>query len=134
HVCLRRMEADAVHERIVAHGVTHMCGAPIVLNLLLNDFGKRGIRLPAPVQFALGGAAPPSAVIAHARQTGFEITHLYGLTESYGPSMLCVRQPGWQDLSDDALAQKMARQGVANFAIDDVRVADRDTGRAVAAD
>jgi fatty-acyl-CoA synthase len=124
HVCLRRVQSGAVHERIREHRVTHMCGAPVVMNLLLNDFAKQGITLDAPVHFAVGGAAPPSAVIRRAREIGFRITHLYGLTESYGPSMLCVRQPEWDDLSDGDLALKMARQGVGNYAIDEVRVAN----------
>src|SRR3546814_1438258 len=100
-----------------------MCGAPVVLNMLLNDFHKNGQSLSGPVQFALGGAAPPSPVIRRAQEIGFGITHLYGLTESYGPSTLCVWQNEWAELSTDDLAQKMARQGVGLFAIDDVAVA-----------
>ncbi|MBP6018681.1 MAG: AMP-binding protein [Burkholderiaceae bacterium] len=122
HVCLRKVQADQVLERINAHQVTHMCGAPIVLNMLLGDFHKQGLALKTPVQFALGGAAPPSPVISRAQEIGFQITHLYGLTESYGPSALCVWQDSWQDLSPDELAQKMARQGVGLLGIDGVSV------------
>lgn len=134
HVCLRKVDADAVLARIQAHHVTHMCGAPIVLNLLLNDFHNRGKTLANPVQFALGGAAPPSPVISRAQKIGFTITHLYGLTESYGPSMLCVWQDDWEGLSVDDLASKMARQGVGNFAIDDVQVASLADGSFVPSD
>jgi len=134
HVCLQKVQADAVRALIERHGVSHMCGAPVVLNLLLNEFAQRGARLPAPVQFVLGGAAPPVAVIGHARQAGFEIIHAYGLTETYGPSALCVRQADWDGLDDEALAARMARQGVANFAIDALRVADRATGQALPQD
>ncbi|TEA78609.1 AMP-binding protein [Allopusillimonas ginsengisoli] len=127
HVCLRRVAADAVHERIERHGVSHLCGAPIVLNMLVNDFHRDGKTLSRTVQFAVGGAAPPSTVIRRGKEVGFEITHLYGLTESYGPSMLCVRQPEWNSLPLDDLARKMARQGVGLHAIDEVAVAGSGT-------
>ncbi|NYT39048.1 acyl-CoA synthetase [Allopusillimonas soli] len=123
HVCLRKVQPQTVLDRIRICGVTHMCGAPIVLNMLLNDFHKNGVSLPSSVQFALGGAAPPSAVIRRGRELGFDITHLYGLTETYGPSMLCVRQPEWRSLPLEELAPKMARQGVGLHAIDEVAVA-----------
>ncbi|MBV6307321.1 AMP-binding protein [Candidimonas humi] len=134
HVCLRKVQPDAVLERIRNHGVSHMCGAPVVLNMLLNDFETRGIELDRPVQFALGGAAPPSPVVRRAQKTGFDITHLYGLTETYGPAALCVRQDAWRDLDPDALAQKMARQGVASFAIDEMQVLAMDGSAVVPAD
>src|SRR5690606_6204709 len=114
-------------------GVTHLCGAPIVLNMLLNDFHKNGQSLSVPVQFALGGAAPPSPVIRRAQEIGFRITHLYGLTESYGPSALCVEQDGWSELPTDDLARKMARQGVGTLSIDALAVAHPD-GEPVPAD
>jgi fatty-acyl-CoA synthase len=123
HVCLRKVQADHVLERIERCKATHMCGAPVVLNMLLNDFHQNGQSLSSPVQFALGGAAPPSPVIRRAQEIGFGITHLYGLTETYGPSALCVWQNEWAGLSTDDLARKMARQGVGLFAIDDLAVA-----------
>ncbi|PLC54016.1 acyl-CoA synthetase [Pollutimonas nitritireducens] len=134
HVCLRKVQADAVIGRIRKHGVTHMCGAPIVLNLLLNDFHTGGQVLHQPVQFGLGGAAPPSPVIGRARQVGFHITHLYGLTESYGPSALCVWHDEWNTLPPDELARKMARQGVGLLAIDALSVARLDDGTPAPAD
>ena len=123
HVCLPRVQSDLVLDRISTHGVTHMCGAPIVLNMLMNDFHHQGARMEQAVQFAVGGAAPPSAIIQRGQELGFNIVHLYGLTESYGPSMLCVMQPEWRDLSVDELARKMARQGVGLHAIDDIAIA-----------
>ncbi|AEC20441.1 putative AMP-binding enzyme [Pusillimonas sp. T7-7] len=134
HVCLRKVQADHVLSRIQDHKVTHLCGAPIVLNMLLNDFHKNGHTLAESVQFATGGAAPPSPVIRRAQEIGFDITHLYGLTESYGPSALCVWQNDWEALSTDALAQKMARQGVGTLAIDELAVANPDDGGFVPAD
>ncbi|MDS1140837.1 long-chain-fatty-acid--CoA ligase [Pusillimonas sp. SM2304] len=134
HVCLRKVQADHVLARIENHHVTHLCGAPIVLNMLLNDFHKSGQSLSAPVQFALGGAAPPSPVIYRAQEVGFRITHLYGLTESYGPSALCVWQDDWEGLATEALARKMARQGVGTLAIDELAVAGLEDGLRVPAD
>jgi fatty-acyl-CoA synthase len=134
HVCLRKVMSDVVLSLIQNHAVTHMCGAPIVMNMLLNDFHKTGTTLARPVQFAVGGAAPPSAVISKAQKVGFQITHLYGLTESYGPSSLCVWQNEWADLDTDALAQKMARQGVGTLAINELSVIRVEDGTAVPAD
>lgn len=129
HVCLSKVQPDAVLERIREHGVTHMCGAPIVLNMLMNDFHQHGERMDQPVQFAVGGAAPPSAIIQKASELGFDIVHLYGLTESYGPAMLCVMQDDWRTLPVDALARKVARQGVGLYAIDDIAIAGEAPGR-----
>ncbi|MDA3919882.1 MAG: AMP-binding protein [Salinisphaera sp.] len=130
HVCLEAIDSRLIHERMEAHGVTHLCGAPIVLNTLLADFAERDLSLTVTADFALGGAAPPAAVISRARQIGFAVTHLYGLTETYGPSALCVWQPEWADLDIKALAARMARQGVANFAIDDFAVLRVEDGTA----
>ncbi len=134
HVCLRKVQAAQVAERITQHKVSHMCGAPVVLNMLLNDFHNSGLTLAQPVQFALGGAAPPSPVIRRAQDIGFHITHLYGLTESYGPSALCVWQNDWQYLPAEELARKMARQGVGTIAIDDLSVVSSGAGGAVPSD
>ncbi|MFT0547520.1 AMP-binding protein [Allopusillimonas ginsengisoli] len=134
HVCLPKVQTDEVLGRIQRNLVTHMCGAPIVLNMLVNDFYKAGIRLDRPVQFAVGGAAPPSSVIGKGQQVGFDITHLYGLTESYGPSTVCVVQDQWKALEVDALARKMARQGVGLYAIDEVAVEGTEPGTLAPAD
>ena len=134
HVCLSKVQSDGVLERIRAHGVTHMCGAPIVLNMLMNDFHQQGARMEQPVQFAVGGAAPPSAIIQRGQELGFQIVHLYGLTESYGPSMLCVMQQEWRDLPVEELARKMARQGVGLHAIDDIAIAGSRPGERAPAD
>jgi len=134
HICLRKVDAEVIYQRMEAHGVTHMCGAPIVLNTLLSDFGKQGRRLSQPAQFSLGGAAPPSTVIRKGEELGFIITHLYGLTETYGPATLCVPQPEWQGLDIAEKAIYMARQGVATLSVDGVEVKDRDSGEPVPAD
>jgi fatty-acyl-CoA synthase len=134
HICLRKLDTDIIYEKIERYGVTHLCGAPIVLNMLLNDLSKKGKILSAEAQFALGGAAPPSAVIARAESIGFAITHLYGLTETYGPATLCVPQPEWASLPDNERARKMARQGVRSYAVTEARVRHRDSNETVASD
>jgi len=134
HVCLRQVRSAAVLAHLREDHITHMCGAPVVLNLLVNDFSEAGVELPEKVQFAVGGAAPPNVIIAKAAKVGFQITHLYGLTESYGPSTVCVWQTDWEGLGLDDLAAKMARQGVGLYAMDDVQVLAPDSGQPVPAD
>ncbi|MBX6369825.1 MAG: acyl-CoA synthetase [Rhodospirillales bacterium] len=134
HVCLRRVDPALIFPMIVEHGVTHMCGAPIVLTMLIHapDAVKR--RFPQTVEVATGGAAPPSAVIAAMEQMGFRVTHLYGLTESYGPATLCAWQEDWGGLSLDAKAAKVARQGVPLPTLEAMRVVDPKTMQDVPAD
>lgn len=134
HVCLREVDTREIYRRIEQHGVTHMCGAPVVMNMLAQDLGRENLTLSRPARFALGGSAPPSSVIRKAEQIGFEITHLYGLTETFGPSSLCVPQPDWQELSLEERAVKMSRQGVPTLALDEVDVLDLASGEPVAAD
>lgn len=134
HVCLRRVVPADVLTKMLVHKVTHMCGAPVVLHSLINDFHGRDIVLESPVQFAVGGAAPHQVILSRAQEIGFDITHLYGLTESYGPSAVCVWQEPWGKLAIDGLAQKMARQGVSLHALDDLRVEDVEQGRPVKPD
>ncbi len=134
HVCLRKVDPDLIYQRMEAHRVTHLCGAPVVLNMLLADMSRRGRALTTSASFALGGAAPPSTVIRKGRELGFGITHLYGLTETFGPATLCVPQPGWEALPTEQLAGRMARQGVANFAVNEARVFDHDNNQVAPAD
>ena len=127
HVCLRKVEAAAVCDAIAERGVSHMCGAPIVLNMLLNapDDAKRSFE--SRIEAATGGAAPPAAVIAGMEALGFHVTHLYGLTESYGPSLVCAWQDAWDDLANDAQAAVIARQGVNYPTLEARMVADSET-------
>jgi fatty-acyl-CoA synthase len=134
HVCLAKVETREVIARIQRHGVTTMCGAPVVLNSLVSDMHNAGLKLDHPVQFSVGGAAPPSAVIQRGREIGFDITHLYGLTESYGPATVCERQPAWESLPLDQLATQISHQGVRTHAIEGVMVADPDTLKPVPSD
>jgi fatty-acyl-CoA synthase len=134
HVCLRRVEAGAIFDAIVEHGVTHLCGAPIVLNMLVHAPAAVRRRLPHRVKVVTGGAAPPSAVIAGMEALGFEVSHLYGLTESYGPATVCLWQPELDTMTVDEKAAFMARQGVPHPMLEDATVLDRETGERVAAD
>ncbi|MBV9523940.1 MAG: acyl-CoA synthetase [Alphaproteobacteria bacterium] len=131
HVCLRRVEPAAIFAAIAEHGVTHLCAAPIVLNLLIHapDAAKR--RFPQRVEVATGGAAPPSTVIANMELLGFRVTHLYGLTESYGPATLCEWQGAWDDVAQEARAGFMARQGVRYPTLEAARIIDPATLREV---
>ncbi|MGH6930887.1 MAG: acyl-CoA synthetase [Dongiaceae bacterium] len=124
HVCLRRVDPAQIYPMINRHGVTHMCGAPIVLNLLANAPESVKVKFDHPVEVATGGAAPPSAIIEAMERNGFRVTHLYGLTETYGPNTVCAWQSAWDGLPPQARAMKMARQGVRYLTSDDLMVAD----------
>jgi fatty-acyl-CoA synthase len=134
HVCLRRVDPALIFPMIRDHGVTHMCGAPIVLSMLIHAPEEQKVGFPQTVEIATGGAAPPTAVIAEMEQMGFRVTHLYGMTESYGPSTVCVWQPGWDDMPVERRAALMARQGVNLVTLEEQRVADPETMRDVSAD
>jgi fatty-acyl-CoA synthase len=127
HVCLRRVEPAAIFAAIAAHRVTHLCGAPIVLTMLIHAPEALKQRFAHTVEVATGGAAPPSAVIAGMERMGFRVTHLYGLTECYGPATLCAWQDQWQELPLDERAGYMARQGVRYPTLEGVRIVDPAT-------
>ncbi len=124
HVCLRKVDPALIFPMIRDHGVTQMCGAPIVLNMLANAPEDIKVPFEQEVAIATGGAAPPSAVIEAMEKDGFRVLHLYGLTESYGPATLCAWQADWNDLDLTGRAARMARQGVALITLEDVMVAD----------
>lgn len=127
HVCLRDVDPALIFPMIEQHKVTHMCGAPVVLNMLVHAPSGAKRPLPHTVEIATGGAAPPSAVISGMEKMGFRVTHLYGMTESYGPSTFCAWQDDWDGLDLDARATKMARQGVNYVTLDGQRIANPDT-------
>jgi fatty-acyl-CoA synthase len=124
HVCLRRIDPALIFRLIGRHGVTHLCGAPVVLTALIHAPETVKIRPERVVEIATGGAAPPSAVIAAMEAMGFRVTHLYGLTESYGPATLCAWQAEWDALPLPERAAYAARQGVAYPTLDGLMVAD----------
>src|SRR5229473_7118099 len=126
-VCLRKVEPAVVFRLIAEHRVTHLCGAPIVLNMLAHAPADQRVPFDHVVTVATGGAAPPSAVFRSMEAIGFRVIHLYGATETYGPATSCVFQPEWNELPPDQRFAKMARQGVAYPMVDEVRVADPKT-------
>lgn len=134
HVCLRKVDPALIFPAIVEHGVTHLCGAPIVLNLLVHAPEAVKRRLGHRVEVATGGAAPPSAIIAAMEKMGFNVTHLYGLTESYGPATLCAWQEDWDGKPLDDRAVMMARQGVRYPTLEGLQVGDPATSRPVPRD
>ncbi|MGH6619538.1 MAG: AMP-binding protein, partial [Alphaproteobacteria bacterium] len=135
HVCLRQVDPAQIFPLIEKHKVTHMSGAPVVLNMMIHAPEAVKRRFPhGPVDIATGGAAPPSAVIAGMQKMGFRVKHLYGLTESYGPSTECVWQEDWDSLGFDEQVAKVARQGVNVVTMHDQRVVNPDTMEDVPAD
>ncbi|WP_420566849.1 acyl-CoA synthetase [Thalassovita sp.] len=125
-VCLRAVRAEPIYQLIRDEKVTHFCGAPIVLNMLANapdalkDFDHE-------VKVMTAGASPPAAVIANMESMGVDVTHVYGLTETYGPSVVCAWKGAWDAHSDDEKAALKSRQGVKNLALSGLMVADPDT-------
>ncbi len=132
HVCLRRVDPALIFPAIKRHRVTHMCGAPIVMTMLIHAPAEVKERVDHTVEMATGGAAPPSAVISAMESMGFRVTHLYGLTESFGPATLCAWQSEWDGLALDERAALMARQGVGYPTLEGVLVADPDAMKPVA--
>ncbi len=125
HVCLRRVDPALIYPLIAGHGVTHLCGAPVVLTMLIHapdavrrDFGGREVNI------ATGGAAPPSTVIVAMEKLGFTVHHVYGLTETYGPLTFCIRQPGHENLDPVQRTAFLGRPGVPHPTAEDATVLD----------
>jgi fatty-acyl-CoA synthase len=127
HVCLRQVRARAMYDAIAAHKVTHLCGAPIVMATLLNAAAEEKKPLPHVVEFFTAAAPPPEAVLAAMKAAGFNVTHLYGLTETYGPAAVNEWQRGWDSLSPAEQAAKKARQGVRYVPLEALDVRDPKT-------
>ncbi|MCC7041045.1 MAG: acyl-CoA synthetase [Burkholderiales bacterium] len=134
NVCLRRVEAAAIFDLIRSHRVTHYCGAPIVHALLINapEAMRRGIE--HRVHALVAAAAPPAAVIEGMERMGFDITHVYGLTETYGPAAVCAKQAEWDALDIGARTERNGRQGVRYTAVEGMTVMDPQTMREVPTD
>ena len=127
NVCLRKVEAQAVFDAVRDHGVTHYCGAPIVHGLLVNSLDAMKIGLPHGVKAMVAGAAPPASMIEGMEMMGFDLTHVYGLTEVYGPATVCAKHEAWDALDIGERARLNARQGVRYHLERDVRVLDAQT-------
>ncbi|TLG77916.1 acyl-CoA synthetase [Methylocystis sp. B8] len=134
HVCLRQVRAGHIYELMAEHGVTHLCGAPIVMSTLLNASESEKKPLKRPARFFTAAAPPPQAVLAGMKAAGFEVTHLYGLTETYGPAAVNEWQDDWDSLDGASQAQMKARQGVRYLVLEDLDVIDPDTMQPVPRD
>ena len=134
HVCLRQVRAKAMYDAIADHGVTHLCGAPIVMSLLINAPEAERRDLPRRVSFLTAAAPPPEAVLAGMAEAGFDVTHVYGLTETYGPAVVNEWHADWDGLSKDEQATRKARQGVRYPPLEALDVLDPETMAPVPAD
>jgi fatty-acyl-CoA synthase len=134
NVCLRKVDPAKIFELIPKHGVTHMCGAPIVYNTLINAPNAPKGNSAKPVVGLIAGAAPPVAVLEGGESIGIRLTHVYGLTEVYGPASVCAEQPGWDDLPSAERAHFKRRQGVPYPLEEAVTVLDPQTMKEVPRD
>ena len=134
HVCLRQVRAAAMYDAIATHKVTHLCGAPIVMATLLNATAAEKKPLPHVVDFATAAAPPPESVLAAMKEAGFNVTHVYGLTEVYGPAVVNEWHAAWDKLPGPEQAAKKARQGVRYPVLEVLDVLDPETMKPVARD
>jgi fatty-acyl-CoA synthase len=134
HVCLRWVRAGAMYDAIADHGVTHLCGAPVVMSTLINAPEAEKRDFPQTVTFNTAAAPPPEAVLAGMADAGFAVTHLYGLTETYGPAVVNEWHSDWEHLDRDQRSARKARQGVRYAALEGLTVMDPETMRPTPAD
>ena len=134
NVCMRGVGAADILHAIQEEGVTHMCGAPIVLNMVTTEAERRGEKLARTVRLMTAGAAPPAAVLERSGRVGFHVTHAYGLTECYGPNSVCAWHPEWDELPAAEQATLKARQGVPYVVQEELTVLDPETMEPVPAD
>jgi len=134
HVCLRQVRARQMYDLIARHKVTHLCGAPIVMATLLNAPADEKQPLPHVIEFFTAAAPPPEAVLAAMKDAGFNVTHLYGLTETYGPAVVNDWHRDWDALDGTAQAAKKARQGVRYVPLEALDVMDPETMKPVPRD
>ena len=134
HVCLRQVRAKPIFEAIASHKVTHLCGAPIVMSTLLGAAPEEKQPLPQTVEFVTAAAPPPEAVLAAMKAAGFNVTHVYGLTETYGPAVINEWRSEWDALPPAEQAAKKARQGVRYPPLEALEVMDPETMQPVPRD
>ncbi|XP_020573181.1 probable acyl-activating enzyme 1, peroxisomal isoform X2 [Phalaenopsis equestris] len=134
NVCLRNVSAKGIFNGIHLHKVTHMGGAPTVLNMIINAPLSDRKPLPGKVTVATGGAPPPQTVLFQMEDLGFHVIHSYGLTETYGPATVCVWKPDWDALPSEDRAKLKSRQGLQHLCIEELDVKDPVTMKSVPAD
>ena len=131
HVFLRSPKADAIYDAFAELGITHLCGAPIIMSMISGAAPQDRREFMQDIKMMTAAAPPPASVIAGMEAMGISVTHVYGLTEVYGPAVVCAEKPSWIDLSPAARASLKARQGVAYELEEDVLVLDPETGQPV---
>jgi len=134
HVCLRWVRAAAIFDALATHGVTHLCGAPIVMSTLVNASETERRSFPQKVRFMAAAAPPPESVLAAMADAGFDVVHVYGLTEVYGPAVVNEWQEEWDALDASGRAAKKARQGVRYAPLEGLTVLNPKTMKPVPAD
>jgi len=134
HVCLRKVEADPIYAAMVRYGVDHMCGAPIVLSMLINTTDENKAKAAKGIKVMVAAAPPPAPVLAEMDQLGFDVTHVYGLTECYGPSVFCDWDADWDRKPVEDRAALKARQGVRYHALAGLDVVDLQSMKSVPRD
>jgi fatty-acyl-CoA synthase len=127
HVCLRAVTSKGMYDAFTDHGVTHMCGAPIVMGMLINAPDEVRRPLPQRVQVMTAASAPPAAVLENMQKLGFDVTHVYGLTEVYGPVTVCAWHEEWDSLPINEQAVYKSRQGVAYVTLEGLMIAEAAT-------
>lgn len=127
HVCLRQVRSGPIWTAMANEGVTHMCGAPIVMSLLVDASDAEKRALPQTVQFFTAAAPPPESVLAQMKAAGFDVTHLYGLTETYGPAVVNDWHDDWSEMPAADQARLKARQGVRYLPLEGLTILDPDT-------
>ena len=134
HVCLRSVNAKNIYKSIAEHKVTHMCGAPIILSMIINAEKNEIKQINNKVNIMTAAAAPPPAILAGIENKGFEVTHVYGLTEVYGPAVVCEWKEKWNTLETGPKSEKKARQGVQYPSLEELSIRDPETMKAVPKD
>ena len=134
HVCLRSVNAKNIYKSIAEHKVTHMCGAPIILSMIINAEKNEIKQINNKVNIMTAAAAPPPAILAGIENKGFDVTHVYGLTEVYGPAVVCEWKEKWNTLEAGPKSEKKARQGVQYPSLEELSIRDPETMKAVPKD
>ncbi len=133
-ICARAINAELIYSSIEKHDVTHFCGAPIILNFIINADPAIARKLEKPVEVMTAAAPPPASVLQRVEALGFHVTHVYGLTETYGPAVMCAWKTEWDSLSAKEQSILKARQGVRYQVLDELDVMNPDTMQPVPRD
>ena len=134
HVCLRQPAGELIVEAFQKHNVTHLCGAPIVMQMVADHLLQNNISLNKDIRMMTAGAPPPEAVLSKMASCGIEVIHVYGLTEIYGPAVVCAWHPEWNELDSSEQARLKARQGVVYSVQENMKIIDPETNKDVPKD